>query len=294
MDRVSDNTGLQLATVSPPGGERRIGGILIDLGKITPEDAEKVLRLQKEKGLQFGDAAIQLGLISDADLHQVLATQYDYAYITTQDSRLSQELVAAYQPFSQQVEMLRAIRSQLMLRWFDEQRRRLAIVSPSRGEGRSYMAANLAIVFSQLGERTLLLDADMRNPRQHKLFGLDPANGLSTLLSGRTSDPVLNRISGLVDLSVMTAGPTPPNPQELAARPSFTKLLGDLAQQFDVILIDTPPGEISADAQAIAVRAGGALLLARQNHTRLRTLAALGAAVQSTGGEVVGSVLARF
>jgi len=294
MNTVSETARLRALSPSTPKGGRQIGAILIDSGTITPRDAEEVLRLQKDRGLRFGEAAIKLGLISEADLHRVLASQYDYPYITTEESKVSLELVAAYRPSSPQVEMLRAIRSQLMLRWFTESRKQLAVVSVARGEGRSYLAANLAVVFSQLGERTLLLDADMRNPRQHALFGLEGSSGLSTFLSGRANEPRLNRVPGLIDLSVLSAGPAPPNPQELAARPSFGHMLGELSQQFDVIIIDTPAAETSADAQSLAVRAGGALLLARQDQTRLRAIAALTSAIRTTGGQIVGSVLARF
>ncbi|MGC5317045.1 CpsD/CapB family tyrosine-protein kinase, partial [Escherichia coli] len=80
------------------------------------------------------------------------------------------KVVAAYNPFSKQVEALRALRSQLMVRWFDidGKHKALSIVSPASGEGRSFIASNLAVVFSQLGERTLLIDADMRQPCQHE------------------------------------------------------------------------------------------------------------------------------
>ena len=103
------------------------------------------------------------------------------------DASLSHELVAAYKPFSPVVEQLRALRSELMLRWFDEQpaHKAIAVMSEARGEGRSYIAANLAVVFSQLGGRTLLIDADLRKPSQHLLFGLENRIGLSTVLSGR-------------------------------------------------------------------------------------------------------------
>ena len=144
-----------------PHAGSSIGAILVDSGKLTIEAAERILRLQKEQGLLFGDAALQLGLLTNEDIQFALARQYDYPYLLKGDGEVSSELVAAFQPFSPQVEALRALRSQLMLRWFtgQQERRALAIVSPARGEGRSYLAANLAVVFSQLGEHTLLIDA---------------------------------------------------------------------------------------------------------------------------------------
>ena len=156
-----------------------IGDLLVKSGKITRAQAEKILQLQQQEGLRFGEAAKASALISEEDIQQVLSQQFDFSFITDKNSKLSHELIAAYDPFSQQAEMLRTIRSHLELRWFSGEKKTLAIVSATNGDGRSYLAANLAIVFSQLGERTLLIDSDLRQPRQHKLFNLNNAQGLS-------------------------------------------------------------------------------------------------------------------
>lgn len=282
--------------LNPAAADRSIGALLIDAGQLRPEDAEQILRLQKAEGIRFGEAAIRLGLVSADDLQHALARQFDYPYLKPGESAVSEDLVAAYRPFGPQVEALRALRGQLMLRWFNAEygRKALALASPARGEGRSFLAANLAIVFSQLGERTLLIDADMRAPRQHALFGLDDRAGLSTFLSGRGETPVLARIPELASLSVMPAGPVPPNPQELLGRPAFANLLADLAVEYDAILIDTPAAESGADAQAIASHAGAALLLARKDHTALAALQALGSGLTDAAAKVLGAVLADF
>ena len=94
-----------------PAREASIGRLLLDMGKLTPEDAEHVLRLQKIEGLRFGDAAQKLGLITDADIRQVLSLQFDYPYLQPEQGNFDPELVAAYQPFSAQVEALRALRT---------------------------------------------------------------------------------------------------------------------------------------------------------------------------------------
>ena len=101
---------------------RSLGAILIDGGQLNTEDAERILQYQKEHNLRFGEAAMRLGLISEADIQYALSRQFAYAYLRTKPGEprpLSEDLVAAYQPFSPRVEQLRAIRSQLMLRWFD-------------------------------------------------------------------------------------------------------------------------------------------------------------------------------
>lgn len=274
-------------------GNRTIGAILIDAGRLTADNAEHILRLQKMQGKRFGDAAIELGLLTEDDIRFALASQFDYPYLPAGDNSLSHELVAAYTPFSPVVEQLRALRSQLMLRWFDAeaQRKALAIVSPGNGEGRSCIAANLAIVFSQLGERTLLIDADLRTPRQHELFRLGNNAGLSGLLAARPNAEAVVRIPLLLGLSVLPAGAVPPNPQELLGRPAFIETLHTLSRDFDVVIIDTPAASKFADAQTIAVRAGAALMLARKNLSSLPDVAQLARSLQQSGATLVGSVL---
>jgi len=274
------------------GGDRSIGAILIDAGKLKAADAERILRLQHDEGLRFGDAAKRLGLITDEDIAQALSRQFDYPYLTWGESRVSGEVVAAYHPFSAPVEALRALRSQLMLRWFDSEaeQKALAIASPSRGEGRSWLTANLGVVFSQLGERTLIIDADLRNPRQHQLFGVDNRTGLSAALSGRSTPDTVQRVPALLDLSVLPAGAIPPNPQELLARPLFSQLLSEFANEYDVILIDTPAGTQFADGQTVAVRASGALVIAQKNSSRINLLRAYTDMLRQATATVVGSV----
>lgn len=276
--------------------DRVIGAILIDSGKIPLDGIEAILRLQKEEGLRFGDAAVKLGLVTPQDVQYALARQFDYPYLIEGDEAVSDELVAAYQPYSAQVEALRALRSQLMLRWFTgaEQQKALAVVSPGPGEGRSYLAANLALVFSQLGERTLLIDADMRHPKQHTLFKLPNGSGLSSILSNRSTASEVRRIPAFVDLSVVPAGPPPPNPQELLSRPVFGKFLAVVAHEYDVIIIDTPAAVDYADAQAISVATRGALLVTRKHHTPLRRTGQLWTGLSHYGVAMVGAVLNDF
>lgn len=276
--------------------DRSIGAILLDSGKLSINDAEQILHLQKIENLRFGDAGIKLGLLTEIDIQRALANQYDYPYLIKGDGAVSETLVAAYSPFSPQVESLRTLRSQLMLRRFtgDQDRKMLSIVSPARGEGRSYLAANLAVVFSQLGERTLLIDADMRNPCQHDLFKLENRRGFSSVLAGRDDIQAVQRVSNFVDLSVLTAGAIPPNPQELLGRPALTHLLHNLNKAFDVILIDTPALADFADGQMLASRAGAAMVVARKNFSQLELVRQQTENMAQSGIEVVGAVLSEF
>jgi protein-tyrosine kinase len=149
-------------------------------------------------------------------------------------------------------------------------------------------------VFAQLGGKTLLVDADLRKPSQHRLFGLENRVGLSTVLSGRAGSEAVRRIPGLEELSVLPAGVLPPNPQELLARPMFGQLLVQLRQHLDFIIIDTPPATESADAQTIAVRAGAALVVVRKNSSRLWRVQRVAESIARTKTSVVGAVLNDF
>lgn len=272
----------------------KMGRMLIQQGKISTEDTEKIIRTQEKEGLQFGDAAIKLGLITEADVRQVLALQFNYPYLQPGQGGYSEELVAAYQPFSQQVEALRALRSQLMMRWFNESNKTLAIVTANTGEGGSYLAANLAVMFSQLGERTLLVDANLRDPRQHMIFNLKESRGLSDVIAGRAGLDVVIHIDYFEDLSVVGAGTVPPNPQELLNRASFSYFMNQAANQYDVVVVDTPPATESADMQAIVARCGGALLVSRLNRTRLADINEVRNQIAVTGAKLVGAVINDF
>lgn len=278
------------------GSERNIGSILVEEGKLTEADTRRIVDLQRAEGLRFGEAAIWLGLITEQDLHLALARQYDFPQLASGDAAVSPELVAAYAPFHRRVEELRALRTQLLIRWFNSthQRRVLAIVSPETGEGRTYICANLAIVFSQLGERTLLIDADLRAPRQHRLFNVPDRIGLSTVLAGRVDSSAAVPVPGFAGLSLLPAGAPPPNPQELLSRAGLARLLQEMQSKFDVILIDTPPAKLYADAQSVTYHAGGAVVIARKDHTRLADTKSVIRDLNDTGAQIVGSVMNAF
>lgn len=271
--------------------EFSIGSLLLRMGKITAEEADKIMRLHKEKGLKFGEAAQSLGLISEADIQQVLSRQFNYPFLQADQDTFSTALTAAYQPFSAQSEKLRAIRSQLMLHWFSTNKKLLAFTSASSDEGVSPFLANLALVFSQLGKNTLLIDANLRNPSQHKLYNTENRRGLSDVLAGRAGLETIFKIVSFENLSLLTAGTIPPNPQELVSRSAFPVLLTELEQRYDVILIDTPPLNECLDAQAISYAAGGVVFLSKRNKTKIAELTYATSQCVDHGIRIVGSVL---
>ncbi len=272
-----------------------IGDILVAAGRLKEADLQRILDRQKQDHSQFGEAALKLKLLRKEDIDRALSKQFDYAYLPNQDASLSPELVAAYQPFSRVGENLRAVRSQLMLRWFngDEQKNKsIAVVSPGRGEGRSFISANLAIVFAQNEERTLLIDGNLRAGRQHALFKLPRGPGLSGLLAGRaTLHEAAVNVPNLPGLTVLPAGAMPPNPQELLGRPAFAAMLREAALDYDAVIIDTPAAASFADADIIAARAGAAMVLACKNASLLSPTMAMAERLVHSGVTLVGSVL---
>jgi protein-tyrosine kinase len=266
MDVAVEKSAALSPTLSPV--RPRIGEILVSSGVLKESDVEKILAVQRKRGLHFGEAAVALRILSERDLRRALAAQFDYPFVAPGESALAPALVAAYEPFSQYTEQLRTLRSQLLMKWFGSHGTALAVTAPRSGDGCSTLAANLAIVFAQLGERTLLIDTNMRNPVQYELFGLEANDGLAEVLNGRISvDESLHRIAHFENLYVLPAGAPPPNPQELLSRLSFTELLEELSARFDVMLLDTPPLLNYADAQIVSARTGACLLGTRRHST---------------------------
>ena len=279
-----------------PRRDNRIGGILAEGGKLGAADIERVMELQQKSGLRFGEAALRLALITKDDLRYAVAKQYDLPHLLSGNESISSELVVAYDPFHPRAEELRALRTQLLIRWSNAglTKRVLAVVSPGSGEGRSYVAANLAVLFSQLGERTLLIDADLRTPRQHRIFNDPDRIGLSAVLAGRADRTAVVPVSEFGRLSLLSAGARPPNPQELLSRNALPALLDELRAEFDVILFDTPPAKLYADAQSVAFRAGSVIVLARKDHTRLADTTNVIRELSDTGARIVGTVFNAF
>src|SRR5687767_11048591 len=294
LAKSTDNV-LPMESAARSGG-RHLGAILMDEGKLSASDAEQVLKRQRELGWRFGEAAIELNLITDSDLRQALAKQYEFPYLISGPDGVSKELIAAWDPFHPVVEELRAVRTQLLIRWFNPGagRRTLAITSPCAREGRSFIAANLAVVFSQLGQRTLLIDADFRAPRQQSIFNVSDRFGLSSVLSGRSDLSAAAPVAGLTGLAVLPAGPLPPNPLELLSRGSFGALLAKAQAEYDVIIVDTPPVTEYSDAPAITFRTGDALLVSRKDHTRLADTERAMRDLSDASARVVGTLMNAY
>lgn len=276
---------------------------LQQLEKLSSEDAERVLQFQKQHGMGFGEAAQHLGLVGETAAADTgirpqqppLQQQpVDYLSLRKGQGNYPPELVAAYQPFSDEVKILRAVHAELMLRWFSRERRALVIASVDPDEGTSFIAANLAVVFSQSGSNTLLIDANLRRPRQHQIFNMDSPLGLSAVLGGHAGVEAITRIDDFKDLSVMPAGPFSHEKHALVSRTSFGTMREKFTARFGVTLIDAPPFSDGSEAMTIAACTGGVLLVARKHKTRIAEINAVSAQLAQVDAEVVGSILLEF
>jgi len=270
---------------------KRIGELLVAAGKMTLTDIDRILLIQKDKKISFAQAAKSLGLVTEEDITIALAEQFGYALLEASNKELSKALYAAYDPFGQKSEALRALRSQLLIRWHNKDDKTLALTSLAPEDKGAQLAANLAIMFSQLGKKTILIDANLRTPSQHQLFNLSNLQGLSNLLSGRAESIHIAQIAHFPNLSVLTSGPVAPNPLELLERPSFVSLLNELSAFYEVILIDTTPYSLGTDGINVAARAHKMLVTVSKDETTLLSVDQLMQQSKMSGIETVGFVL---
>lgn len=273
-----------------------IGQLLVSAGRLQAQDIARIEAKQREAAMPFGEAAIALGLLQREDLDFALSRQFNYSYLQAQDASVAPQVVTAYKPFGPVGEQFRALRSQLLLRGYqaEAQAHTLAVVSPQRGDGRSFVAVNLAVVFAQQGQRTLLVDANLRHPQVDQWIKPAPgakSPGLAAALAGRAEGPLWQAVPQLPGLSVLPAGAQPPNPQELLAGAAFEPLLQQARSSFDVIIIDTPASAEVADAELVASRAGTALLVARQNATAVKHCHSLTQRLQDAGVHLAGCII---
>lgn len=292
----SDTATAEMPDESNELAGRSIGSIISETRNLGAEQVEKILKHQREKGIRFGEAAISLGYASIDDVMYALSQQFHYPYAAQSQRQANPELVTLNKPFGVQAESFRAIRSQIIMRLFNEgqQRRAIAVVSPDSGDGKTFFAANLAVTLAQLGGRTLLVDADLRGPRQHEVFGIPNSAGLSGILSGRAESKVIQQVAGVPSLFVLPVGIKPPNPLELVERPAFGLLIRELLSKFDHVVVDTPAAIYGSDSAVIAARCGAALVMARKNMSRVKSLEQLIRNIGETPSLLAGVIFNEY
>lgn len=170
-------------------------------------------------------------------------------------------------------EQYRTIRSNIQFTSVDKELRTMVITSSGPSEGKSTTAANLAVVFANSGKRVLLVDADLRKPTVALTFQIPNARGLSNLLGDRESDSKdYAQKTSIENLWVMPSGPKPPNPSEMLGSKRMEEVITELTQEFDLIIFDMPPVATVTDAQILAAKTDGTLLVVRERQTKKQNL----------------------
>lgn len=270
----------------------KMGRMLVDAKKLTEESLKKIIAKQAEGNLRFGEAAILLGLVTEADISAVLAAQFAYTTPPDKNTSLNANLSVVFTPEGAQAEAIRSLRSELMLRHFNAQpHASLAIIGAENVDAIALTAANLAAAFAQLGIRTLLIDSNLRNPRIHHYFGLSERNpGLSDLIAQRAL-VTPSAIPDLHSLWVLQAGTPAPNPQELIASKQYAEAIASLSDNFDVVLIATHPLDSARDAQLVATQAGAAAVVVHENKSRFKDIESICQRLKSLDVRIIGAAL---
>jgi len=205
----------------------------------------------------------------------------------------SRDIVMLSEPAGPRAEAIRALRTQVMAQHLSMGRRALAVVAPSVDCGCSFVTANLAVAFSQIGVKTLLLDGDLRTAGIDFLIGpRRPGVGLRACLS----EDVVNIASNIEEsvqpnLSVMHAGEPATDPSELLGDVAFEQLMAACMREYDLTLIDSPPANIASDALRLSVVAGYSLIVTRRNRSLVPDVKTLAADLAANGAKVIGTVL---
>lgn len=187
-------------------------------------------------------------------------------------------------------EAYNSIRTNLLFTQQGEKCPVFVVSSPTANNGKSINAINMAISFSQMGKRTLLIDADMRNPTVHRMFSIPVKNGLSEILAGLTDSITVSK-TDIENLSILTAGKIPPNPAELLASARMDQLLEFVKERYDCVLIDTPPVNLVTDSTAFASKATGYIIVVKLETTDLQDVRATVNSLKHIGAPIVGFIM---
>jgi protein-tyrosine kinase len=298
-----------------PSPESDVQAALLARFRLSPEMVHAIYELMQSTSLNFIDAAQRLGFVTQEQVVNAITAQRDHKtdeaglietairriaanrqVVPAQGERVKPgpQLILAHDADNPRSEKIRALRTELLLlSEASSGANTIALISACAGEGRSQLAAELAISFSQLGRRTLLVDADLRQPKQQLLFGSSNESGLAEAIS-RNQKPWFHPVDGLPQLSLLTSGTIPRNPLELLSDGRFARLLEDWRKAYEFVILDTPPIKRYADGLAIATLAGRVLVLSRGQHTSFNETRELMRRLATTQSQILGAVINYF
>lgn len=216
---------------------------------------------------------------------------------------MKKELIAYREPKSPESEMFRNLRTNIQFINSDKPLQTLLITSTTPGEGKSYVAANLAVTFAQTGKRVVLVDSDMRKGRQYSIFDAVPRPGMSNFLSGIVDsdfegdkNDIVNFIqeTEIKNLYLIAAGNIPPNPAELLVSPKMHKMIHELKQLCDIIIFDAPPSLIVTDSVILSRQVDSCIIVTAYSETKIENIQKVKNAIEQVGGKIAGVVINKI
>ena len=211
---------------------------------------------------------------------------------------MKKELIAELDPKSPISEVFRTLRTNIQFMNTKGKLKTILVTSTLPGEGKSWVASNLAVTFAQAGKKVVLIDADMRKGRQYSIFGVSPIPGLSNYLSGIGIDE--NQELDIVDfvqetevdnLFIIPAGNIPPNPSELLISPQMVNLLEELKDLCDIVILDGTPNELVTDSLILTRLVDSTVIVTASKETKKENLKRAIANIQNVGGKIAGVVV---
>jgi receptor protein-tyrosine kinase len=300
----------------PLSAEQAIRDALIERFALSADTVERISDIARDEGIEFAEAAVRDGVVTAVDVAEVLqsldapALGEQPEIIETALRKLSgsrslavprkghatagPQITLAHDAHNPRGEKIRALRTQLLL--LSSQSRNatsLALLSAGPGEGRSLLAAELAVAFSQLGKATLLVDADLRHPTQHLLFNAHTAFGLARMLAFGESAELFS-VERLPYLTLLLAGPLVSNASELLSGERAEQLMYDWSRRYEFVIIDTPPLMRYADGLMLATLAGQVIMVSRANMTPRRDIKEILRRLEGTRSSIIGAVINSF
>ena len=210
---------------------------------------------------------------------------------------MRKELITFRNPKSPISETFRTLRTNIQFMNVNRRLKSILITSTLPGEGKSWVASNLAITFAQAGKQVILIDADMRKGRQYSIFGVSPRPGLANYLAENDKNAELSDMEKYVQrteiegLYVISAGNVPPNPSELLMTPQMQRLFDRLSSQCDIIIVDAPPCELVTDAAVLSRIVDSTIIVTAHKFTKKASLQKTVKSIKNVGGKIAGVVL---
>lgn len=206
----------------------------------------------------------------------------------------NRELIVHNNPKSPTSEAYRTLRTNIQFSNVDKNIKSIVLTSPGTSEGKSTVISNLAITMAQVDKKILLVDADLRKPRIHKIFDLLNFSGLTTVLSENLDYKEVRMSTEIDGLDILASGPIPPNPAELLGSLKMKDFLEKVREDYDMVLLDTPPVGVVTDAAVLAAKCDGVILVCSVNQTTIKAIVNAKELLQKVDANILGVVLNKI